>query len=106
MSSQLNDQAAVRVDEVVLVGKKLDVLGAGIGAHEDHEVFVSAGGWSGYLAAEVAVDVFPGTVVLSSLVLAAGRLLFRALEARHVGHASFGTLGFVSPSTSKAAWRF
>jgi hypothetical protein len=59
MSSQLNDQAAVRVDEVVLVGKKLDVLGAGIGAHEDHEVFVSAGGLCGYLAAEVAVDVFP-----------------------------------------------
>jgi hypothetical protein len=80
MSSQLNDQAAVRVDEVVLVGKKLDVLGAGIGAHEDHEVFVSAGGLRGYLAAEVAVDIFPWNV--GSLLLLGWR--------RAIAFASFG----------------
>ena len=94
------------MDEVVLVGKKLDVLGAGVGAHEDHKVFVPRAD---------CVDILPlrslwmsshGTVDLSSLVLAGGRLLFRALEARHVGHASFGTWGFVSPSTSQGAWRF
>jgi hypothetical protein len=47
-----------------------------------------------------------GTVDLSSLVLAGGRLLFRALVAKHVGHASFGTFGFVRPSTSNADCRF
>jgi hypothetical protein len=62
------------VDEVVLVGKKLDVLGAGIGAHEDHEVFVSAGGLRGYLAAEVAVNVLDMRA-LGLWVLSVRRLL-------------------------------
>ena len=59
MSSQLNDQATVRVDEVVLVGKKFDVFGARMSAYEDHKVFVPTCGLCGYFAAEVAVDVLP-----------------------------------------------
>ena len=58
MSSQLDDQATVRMDEVVLVGKEFDVFGARIGAYEDHEVFVPSCRLL-YFAAEVAVDVLP-----------------------------------------------
>ena len=58
MSSQLDDQATVRMDEVVLMGKKLDVFGARIGAYEDYEVFVPSCRLL-YFAAEVAVDVLP-----------------------------------------------
>ncbi len=59
MSSQLDDQATVRMDEVVLVGKKFDVFGARISAYEDHKVFVPTCGLREYFAAEVAVDVLP-----------------------------------------------
>ena len=59
MSSQLDDQATVRMDEVVLVGKEFDVFGARVGAYEDHEVVVPSCGLCGYFADEVTVDVLP-----------------------------------------------
>ncbi len=52
-----SDQATVRVDEVVLVGKKFDVFGDSISAYEDHKVFVPTCRLCGYFAAEVTVDV-------------------------------------------------
>jgi hypothetical protein len=67
------------------------VLGAGVSARKYHVVLVSAGRLCSNLAAEVAVDSFPWN--LGSLLLLTWRrwLLLRALEVRHVGHASFGT---------------
>ena len=59
VSSQLDDQATVRMDEVVLVGEEFDVFGARVGAYEDHKVFVPSCGLCGYFAAEVTVDVLP-----------------------------------------------
>ena len=50
----------VRVDEVVLVYKKFDMFGAGVGAEKDHEVLVlvSTCRLCGDFATEVAVDIY------------------------------------------------
>ena len=67
------------------------MLGAVVSARKYHEVLVSAGRLCSNLAAEVTVDIIPWN--LGSLLLLTWRrcLLLRALEARHVGHASFGS---------------
>ena len=92
------------MDEVILVGEESVVFCARIGADEDHKVLVIRvpTGWRFYRLGRYGY--LPKGWLIAPPCGWRRQLLLRALDAMHVGHVSFGTLGFIWPSMSRRAF--